>query len=365
MSERILKALMQLFAIIAKVDGISNDGRAVVKSFLKQQLNLEMVEEYLILFDEFLEAHHNVSSKKEGARKRTSLNSVKVLKICTHINSELTQRQKVVVLIRLLEYIYSGSEISAQELEFVTTVADTFNIDEQEFVRCMTFVQNKSEGVLTESAQILIIDNNKQSNYTASKHIYSETLSGQLRVLGVASVNMYIIRYSGSSELYLNGQPLIKDGIYILTQGSSIRSSKVPPIYYSDIISCFLSDTAVSKISFVAKEIEFRFKNGKLGLQKQNLNEESGKLIGIMGGSGAGKSTLLNVLNGNEKPSSGEVLINNFNIHTEKEKIEGIIGYVSQDDLLIEELTVYQNLFYNAKLCFGNLNDIPIAKKNT
>ena len=363
MSERILKALMQLFAIIAKVDAISNDGRAVVKSFLKQQLNLEMVEEYLTLFDEFLEAHHNVSSKKEGARKRTSLNSVKVLKICTHINSELTQKQKVVVLIRLLEYIYSSNEISSQELEFVTTVADTFNIDEQEFVRCITFVQNKAEGILPESAQILIIDNNKQSNYTASKHIYSETLSGQLRVLGVASVNMYIIRYSGSSELYLNGQPLIKDRIYILTQGSSIRSSKVPPIYYSDIISCFLSDTTVSKISFVAKEIEFRFKNGKLGLQKQNINEESGKLIGIMGGSGAGKSTLLNVLNGNEKPSSGEVLINNFNIHTEKEKIEGIIGYVSQDDLLIEELTVYQNLFYNAKLCFGNLDDIPIAKK--
>ncbi|MEO0404325.1 MAG: ABC transporter permease, partial [Bacteroidota bacterium] len=34
-------------------------------------------------------------------------------------------------------------------------------------------------------------------------------------------------------------------------------------------------------------------------------------------------------------------------------QIEGVIGYVAQDDLLIEELTVYQNLFYNAKLCFA------------
>ena len=82
-----------------------------------------------------------------------------------------------------------------------------------------------------------------------------------------------------------------------------------------------------------------------------------------MGGSGAGKSTLLNVLNGVEIPSAGQVLINGKNIHVEKKFVEGVIGHVTQDDLLIEELTVYQNLFYNAKLCFGNLTDDEIAKK--
>ena len=35
---------------------------------------------------------------------------------------------------------------------------------------------------------------------------------------------------------------------------------------------------------------------------------------------------------------------------------------VSQDDLLIEQLTVFQNLFYNAKLCFDNLTDTEISK---
>lgn len=93
-----------------------------------------------------------------------------------------------------------------------------------------------------------------------------------------------------------------------------------------------------------------------------NINEESGKLIGIMGGSGAGKSTLLNVLNSMETPSAGSVKINGKNIHTENKEIKGVIGHVSQDDLLIEELTVYENLFYNAKLCFGNLSDDEISK---
>src|ERR1700746_2253728 len=119
MSERILRALMQLFAIIARVDGITNTGRNIVHSFLKQQLNQEVVDQCLALFDEYLESHHSVSKKKDGSAKRTSLNSVKVLKICTEINQELEQPQKVIVLIRLLEFIYSSNEISSQEFEFV------------------------------------------------------------------------------------------------------------------------------------------------------------------------------------------------------------------------------------------------------
>ena len=362
MSERILRALMQMFAIIAKVDGVNNSGRAIVQSFLKQQLSQEQVDTYLRIFDEYLEAHHQVSKKKDGSAKRTSLNSVKVLKICTQINQELEQPQKVIVLIRLLEFIYSSNEISEQEHEFVLTVADTFNISMDEFNQLKSFVEDKSE-VIPNVANILII-NNKEGGYNnLSKHIYCETLSDDVRVIQIGSVGMYALRIYGKIELQLNGQGISKERVHILTPGSSLRSSKVKPIYYSDIIGRFLADSSKAKISFEAKNIEYKFKGGKLGLRNINIREESGKLIGIMGGSGAGKSTLLNVLNGVEIPSAGEVLINGKNIHIEKDAVAGVIGHVTQDDLLIEELTVYQNLFYNAKLCFGNLSDDEISKK--
>lgn len=362
MSERILRALMQMFAIIAKVDGVNNTGRAIVQSFLKQQLNQEQVDVYLSIFDEYLEAHHQVSKKKDGSAKRTSLNSVKVLKICTQINQELEQPQKVIVLIRLLEFIYSSNEISEQEYEFVLTVADTFNISMDEFNQLKSFVEDKIE-VTPNTADILII-NNKEGGYNnASKHIFCDTLTDDVRVIRINSVGMYALRIYGNIELQLNGQGISKERVHILTPGSSLRSSKVKPIYYSDIIGRFLADASKAKISFEAKNIEYKFKGGKLGLRNINIREESGKLIGIMGGSGAGKSTLLNVLNGVEVPSAGEVLINGKNIHKDKEAVAGVIGHVTQDDLLIEELTVYQNLFYNAKLCFGNLTDDEISKK--
>jgi ABC-type multidrug transport system ATPase subunit len=361
MSEQILRALMQLFAIIAKVDGVTNTGRNIVQLFLKQQLNQELVDQYLTVFDDFLESHHQVAKKKDGTAKRTSLNSVKVLKICTEINRELEQNQKIVVLIRLLEFIHSSNDISEQENEFVTTVAETFNIPTEEFNNLKYFVEGKQASI--DFRELLVINNNEQ-NRNNFKHIYCEQFNPDIEVwvISIPSVGMYSLKLVGSQELVLNGQAITPDKIYILTPGSSLRSTKVKPIYYSDIISKFLADKSSTVVSFQAVDLEYKFPGGKLGLRGININEESGKLIGIMGGSGAGKSTLLNVLNSNEIPSGGAVLINGVNIHTEKHKIEGVIGMVSQDDLLIEELTVYQNLFYNAKLCFGNLDDNTISK---
>jgi ABC-type multidrug transport system ATPase subunit/uncharacterized tellurite resistance protein B-like protein len=353
---------MQMFAIIAKVDGISNTGRSIVESFLKQQLNKEQVEKYLVIFDEFIEAQQAGSKKKDGSAKRTSLNSVKVLKICTQINQELEQPQKVIVLIRLLEFIYSSDEISEQENEFVITVADTFNISNDEFNQLRAFVEDTAEKI-PNTPNILVINNKENGYNNACKHIYCDALTSDVRVIQIDSVGMYALRIYGNIELQLNGQGISKDRIHILTPGSSLRNSKVKPIYYSDIIGRFLADGSQARISFEAKNIEYKFKGGKLGLRNINIREEGGKLIGIMGGSGAGKSTLLNVLNGVEIPSAGQVLINGKNIHIEKKFVEGVIGHVTQDDLLIEELTVYQNLFYNAKLCFGNLTDEEIAKK--
>ncbi len=79
-----------------------------------------------------------------------------------------------------------------------------------------------------------------------------------------------------------------------------------------------------------------------------------------MGASGAGKSTLLHVLNGSEKPSLGTVRINGIDIHKNPDQIEGVIGFVPQDDLLIEDLTVYENLYFAAKLCFSDKSEKDI-----
>jgi ABC-type multidrug transport system ATPase subunit/uncharacterized tellurite resistance protein B-like protein len=362
MSERILKALMQLFAIIARPESNAEERRSVVGSFLLQQLNSELVNEYLKVFNNYYEQYQAKQTDSTLRKKRIAGSSVKVLKICTEINEELTQKQKIIVVVRLLEFIKSDSdEISEQEQEFVETVADTFHIVSEEYIRLKAFILYTFDEV-PNSTRMLLVDSQKEFNHPKAKHLYRSGLQGQIRVFHVRIANMFLLKYLGEKELYLNGQLIHLQKVYVLTNGSSIRSAKISPIYYSDILSIFNEDKLKSKIIFEARNIEYAFKGGGIGLHDMNFLEESGHLVGIMGASGAGKTTLLNVLNGSYPPTSGEILINDISIYSKDESIEGLIGYVSQDDLLIEDLTVFQNLYYNAKLCFDNLSHFQILR---
>ncbi len=367
MSERILKALMQLFAIVAKVnlndDEIRADqsSRLIVKLFLQQDLPNELIDKYLLIFDEFIKERHSSTRKKDGTRKRTSVNSVKVLRICTQINEELEQRQKVIVLIRILEFIFADPEHSEKELEFASTVADTFHIESKEYEEIFHFVESGSKKIFEQENQLIICSQKKQED-SKYKCLYSEGIKGKIIILRVQSVKTYFVRYFGNQELLLNGQILPPSVIKVFRQGSSLKNSKINPIFYSDVVTQFLSEENTEKIRFTAEKIEYEFKTGHKGLHEITFEEESGRLVGIMGGSGSGKSTLLNVLNGNYKPTTGQIKINGVDLYQNPEKLNGVIGFVPQDDLLIEELTVFENLFYNAKLCFGNYNEEKINK---
>ena len=190
--------------------------------------------------------------------------------------------------------------------------------------------------------------------------MHKENLFGEIYVLHDHSSNLYFIKYSGESELLINGQLIDHSKIQILNPGASLRNPRIKPIFYSDISRVFIDTELSEQISFDVNQIAYQFKEGKYGVRPMTFHAESGMLVGIMGASGAGKSTLLNVLNGSNAPTDGEVLINGHNLH--KDQIKGLIGFVSQDDLLIEELTVFENLFYNTKLCYSNYSNEEITQ---
>ena len=352
MSEEILKALMQLFAIIAKQDdGVESNEREYVLNFLTQQLNDEAIEEYIALFDKKAGYTGESSNEKNKERKLTSVkDSVRILGLCKKINKTLTQKQKVIVLLRLFELVNADRKFSEQRMAIIHTVAEVFKISQEEYHSIETYViYNEVEKL--DNPSVLII-NDQENACQECKHIQSGALEGNIFILHISSVDLYFLRYTGSEEIYLNGLPLNNKRIYLFAHGGSIKLPKGKPIYYSDVVAHYLADKTSLKISFVADDIGYQFANGATGLRNISFSEKQGKLVGIMGASGAGKTTLLNVLAGINKPTSGEVRINGINLHQEEEKLKGVIGYIPQDDLLIEELTVFQNLYYNAKLVF-------------
>ncbi len=126
---------------------------------------------------------------------------------------------------------------------------------------------------------------------------------------------------------------------------------------------------------FEAKGIKYRFNNKTYGVDNISFSTKRGELLGIMGTSGCGKTTLLNILNGYYKPQEGHVLADGHDIHDNVDLLSSYMGYVPQDDLLFENLTVQENLYYNAKLRFpgkernikaivdGVLHDIGLYEK--
>lgn len=343
MSEPLLKAILKLFFIVAREDGVAVSERQKVKDFLNNHLNSKKVEEWLTYFDKTAEAARleidtTVSEMQE------------LLSYCKRINVELTKKQKVVLAKELIELILADGVISEKENDLVKAIAQAINVEEGDIALFKEFVQ---------------IDGSATSeNFLAfgkDETVHHRPFNGRLFFMFSKTSDSYFMKYEGSSELSLNNRVLKKGVIEIFPAGSSIRGNNMDPVYYSDVVSHFHDFPKGESISFEANGVYFTFPNGNLGLRNINIHESSGKLISLMGASGAGKSTLLHVLNGSEKPSSGEVLINGVNIHSQKGAIEGIIGFVPQDDLLLEDLTVFQNLFYAGKLCFGEMSDEELS----
>ena len=90
--------------------------------------------------------------------------------------------------------------------------------------------------------------------------------------------------------------------------------------------------------------ISLVYKNKPLQiLNNFNLCVSKGDIIGIMGPSGSGKSSVINILLGLIKPTKGEVLIDNFNIHNDINSYRKLLGYVPQDIFLIDD-TLEKNI---------------------
>lgn len=349
MSEEILNAIIQLLAIVAKEDDVTSDEIASIEHFLSDNLDEKNTKKYLQLFQEL-----SLSAPYDKIQEHDQIDQT-----CAKINQEQTAQQKVVIILDLLILIAADGQVSDRENELLYYIGERLNIQKRvtDLIKAFVIYQERNRIV---SGNVLIIDDGTYEVPTKCKHIIRENFPGYIFILRIPEIEIYFAKYVGEHDLVLNGAPMRGQRIYNFASGSVVKTGITSPIYHSEIVNEFRQVASEHHITFTARNISYKFKNGKLGLRNVNIEEESGRLIALMGGSGAGKSTLLNVLNGNETPSEGTVRINGVDIHKDRKKIEGVIGYVPQDDLLIEELSVFDNLYYAAKLCFKDYSEEEI-----
>jgi len=74
---------------------------------------------------------------------------------------------------------------------------------------------------------------------------------------------------------------------------------------------------------------------------------KTGEIFGFLGPNGAGKTTTINILCTLLMPTSGEVIVNGFNVVTSPDEVRRSIGIIFQDPSLDERLTAYENLNFH------------------
>jgi ABC-type multidrug transport system ATPase subunit len=360
MSEEILKALMELFALIVKHDaGILSIEREYVSNFLTKQLSKEAVIEYLGLFDQHAGPVYSGDIRTEVSAPSVK-DSVKILGICKKINRTLNQEQKVVVLVRLYELVNAARQFTRQRMNIINTVGEVFKISQEEFAATELFVKNDDAEKIINPAILILRPGDEECHICKKMHTgYQDTI---IFVLRIPSVDLYFIKYISDNQLYLNGLPISQRQVYTFAKGGSVKSQLGHPIYYSDISSSFMSEKSFHKLSFTIKNLTFSFGDGNTAVNNVSFSVEEGNMLGILGASGSGKTTLLNLMSGIQKPTSGTIQLNGLEISKNASDIEGVFGYVPQDDLLIEDLTVFENLYFAASQCFGNKSKKEIVQ---
>lgn len=108
--------------------------------------------------------------------------------------------------------------------------------------------------------------------------------------------------------------------------------------------------------------VSVSFFQEKKALDNVNLKIDKGELVYITGPSGAGKSTLLRLIYADLVPTKGIVLVANKDIsNITKNSISYLrrnIGVIFQDFKLLEEKSVFENIFMTLEIFYMNKNEV-------
>ena len=375
MNESIKNSLIHLFAIITYVDieDFSSNSRDIVKSYLNKHLSKTLADEYIVLFDNYFDFHH-----KDIFISKNELQQDKYLyleNVCKQINMELNRKERMYVFLQLCEFVNEDFVSSEKDTKILITVAKNFNLTDEEYNDITNFIFDKEAKSLNPE-KTLIIENrkssedsegawfgwNKPNETVKSKNIFNKNIKGKIVVLHINSINMYIFRYFGNESLNIDGIAIIENVFFVLNPNSAISGKLLEPIYYSEINSNFSRFDEKHKVVFHAKKIKYRSLQSANDVAANNICGQSGHFVGIFSTDDSSNGKLLDIISGQVKADSSDILINNIDFLKNRQKFDGIVGYIQKDSILINNLSVYQNLHYNAKLYFNDYSDSQIKE---
>jgi ABC-type multidrug transport system ATPase subunit/ABC-type multidrug transport system permease subunit len=195
---------------------------------------------------------------------------------------------------------------------------------------------------LIRSAQAIYLEDLGSSNgtFVNGQRIQTPMLVRPGDVIGFGSFSLIL---GGDGQLTSMGSD--EEQSHSAGAGPSRRSGLVSSRPTTDIHQ----PNCCAGILLEARNVRVSLRTRNL-LHNVSLVINPGELVGLMGDSRAGKTTLLNSLNGYVAPTEGQVLLNGQDLLQFYRNFAPFIGYVPQDDIIHRDLTVFETLYYSARL---------------
>lgn len=96
------------------------------------------------------------------------------------------------------------------------------------------------------------------------------------------------------------------------------------------------------------EKVTKRFRNGQESLNQVSFHLEKGEMAFLTGHSGAGKSTVLRLIGMMERPTSGKIFVNGYNVNEISQRkvssMRRFIGVIFQQPRLLTERTIFDNV---------------------
>ncbi|MEN8251465.1 MAG: ABC transporter ATP-binding protein, partial [Bacteroidota bacterium] len=256
MNEELLRAIVKLFAIVAK-ERITDDERSNVRDFLAIHVSHDSIPTYMALFDQFVETANADLVEIEHSDEDTieyvdDWNNI--MNLCKLINEGLTKQQKLDLILKLMELMLQDGIMSERQSNLVFYIGEVINVGQQEINLIIQFLAAQDIEEI-DSPYFLVVDEGSVEHEFQSKHIIRPKITGSIFVLRIPNAQTYFVKYLGISALTLNGLNLRSRKTYIFPAGSTIRGSKMKPVFYSEVVSKFLYGGKDTRLSFVAKNV--------------------------------------------------------------------------------------------------------------
>jgi len=206
------------------------------------------------------------------------------------------------------------------------------------------------------------IESNIPKNISNEGYFTFEGLIHSYKVLYVRDLKLFFIVCNEP------GRQINKRGIdsvcdwELIEPGDVIQIEETVSLDYSELKRYYLKDKFGEKLILEVADLSYAYSLGK-GVNTFGMQIENGTLVGIMGKEGTGKSTILKLLAGELISKHGEVRINGYSLRKDLYYLKGMIGFVPEEDLLYDELTVLENLYYTARLYLGKLDEVTLSSK--